>query len=169
MTSFFDWIKKFQKIASISVAVIVLVIGSGMIISSILKLYVFNFESSRHFNPKFNCNSEINRLSNSIMGSSEESKRFREFLISNDKLEDYNAPATTDGQRAEIEKRWANGRHHKTSSELLKEKMEECKEAETKNEKKRYFRNEKENIIDGFVMIFIAFFLWIFSRYNDKK
>jgi hypothetical protein len=169
MTSFFDWIKKFQKIASISMAVILLAIGSGMVISSALKLYVFNFESSRHFDPKRNCNSEIKRLGNSIMHSSEERKRFREFLISNDKLEDYNAPTTTDDQRAEIEKRWVNGRHHKTSSEILQEKMKECTEVETKNEKKRYFRNEKENIIDGLVMVFIAFFLWLFGRRKDKK
>jgi hypothetical protein len=61
MTSFFDWIKNFQKIASISVAVILLAIGSSMIISPALKLYVFNFESSSYFNAQNNCNEEIRR------------------------------------------------------------------------------------------------------------
>jgi hypothetical protein len=127
MTSFFDWVKNFQKIASISVAVILLAIGSSMIISPALKLYVFNFESSSYFNAQNNCNEEIKRPYQKI------------------------------------------SEQPKYSPKVLQEKMEKCIENKTKIEKKRYFRNKEESMIDGFVMVFIAFFLWIFSRYNNKK
>jgi hypothetical protein len=127
MTSFFDWVKNFQKIASISVAVILLAIGSSMIISPALKLYIFNFESSSYFNAQNNCNEEIKRPYQKI------------------------------------------SEQPKYSPKVLQEKMEKCIENKTKIEKKRYFRNKEESMIDGFVMVFIAFFLWIFSRYINKK
>jgi hypothetical protein len=127
MTIFFNWIKDFQKIASIMVAIILLAIGSGTMINVGLKLYVFNFETSSYFNAENECDNKINRP--------------------------YDKPSE----------------QPKYSPKILREKMEKCIENKTKDEKKRYLRSKTEDMIDGFVMIFISFFLWLSSRYRKKK
>jgi hypothetical protein len=170
MTSFLSWIKKFQKITSISVIVILFAIGSGMIIRPVLKLYILDLESSPGFNPiyvKSSCNGKINNLSEFIMSNAEQDGRFRKFLINSGNLEKYDALVYR--QKMETKRRWQSSKHNKSRSEILQEKKEECIKETTRSAREHYIYGRKEHIIDGFVVIFIASFLWFFSRRKDKK
>jgi len=170
MTSFLSWIKKIQKITSISVIVILFAIGSGMIIRPVLKLYILDLESSPGFNPvyvKSSCNGKINNLSKIIMSDAEQDGRFRKFLRNSGNLEKYDALVYR--QKMETKRRWQDSKHNKSRSEILQEKKDECVEEKTRSARAHYIYGRKEHIIDGFVVIFIASFLWFFSRRKDKK
>jgi hypothetical protein len=142
-------IKKLINLVGVTSGIIITAIGSIMLISSFLKLYVFGIEKGAHFDPKWSCN---------IYDIEEK--------ITNDLL--YSAKNVhileIDSENKNIKKVFSE----KEKEELAK-KHKKCILDENQKEKEKYFLSKKENMADGLALLIVGFTILLIYKMKKKR